>query len=617
MSEYSTSHDATPPRLTFSEHSTPHSTPRWSYTLKSSTSESSTPSHPTPEHQIYPSTTATPTSRQSISTATPTRLVSLPSTPITIYHGLLFRTGMRGSLTSGFFRRLSAYWKAFFVSLGGPYGSCGTALYLILLLLPARRSLMINKTERWSIEGELANLFDEYIEVLQPEMLERELGLHDVGILSIKLSGKWMAKPPDAHPIKERDDGVLVFCNAEGELEIHVKRDGCCGDLVNDLTDLWYGLEKEKADWIVCVTPVHQQEYIKTCIKVYNLENDRLADYTFNYQEMLNAEGNMFVYLLNTRARIRLFTKDSCEDIDKLTKASGLELGEGEIWKEGVERVLVQHLLRFTKVIEDSCLPVLPHILCEFLYDLSKNFNCFCDESSVCEVGSVAEKTKLLLCEATRLVMEKSFQLLGITPESSSLREGSPQALSSLLLTERLNHIDPTFKTGKMCGQILISDTYNILLVSDGWGPTSVPDHGFVSLFDIDWHDSVDITNHKAVDLHNPGSRKLVPFSSLMEVRVELYASTKENDALFELSDCLFDIGCEEFLEEEDDARRCMSSSISDDGLVRMYYSLLKDAIDSTIKVTYLPKDDGSDELYGEIFAHYGSEFFWRRHGSC
>nr|GEY54893.1 hypothetical protein [Tanacetum cinerariifolium] len=58
-------------------------------------------------------------------------------------HGLLFRTGMRGSLTSGFFRRLSAYWKAFFVSLGGPYGSCGTALYLMLLILSARRSLTI------------------------------------------------------------------------------------------------------------------------------------------------------------------------------------------------------------------------------------------------------------------------------------------------------------------------------------------------------------------------------------------------------------------------------------------------------------------------------------------
>ncbi|GJS92821.1 hypothetical protein Tco_0799789 [Tanacetum coccineum] len=184
------------------------------------------------------------------------------------------------------------------------------------------------------------------IEVLQPEMLERELGLHDFGFVSIKLSRKWMAKsvhkmlkdgidtqapellmenvlvkfpsyntdlmlidlvrcdlitrtlfnmleysknpmkfsmPPDEHPIKEKDDGVLVFCNAEEELEIHVKRDGCCGDLVNDLTDLWYGLKKEKADWIVCVTPVHQNEYIKACIKLSN----------FTQQPNCITDGNM------------------------------------------------------------------------------------------------------------------------------------------------------------------------------------------------------------------------------------------------------------------------------------------------------------------------------------
>ncbi|GKC05995.1 hypothetical protein Tco_0997605 [Tanacetum coccineum] len=130
-----------------------------------------------------------------------------------------------------------------------------------------------------------------------------------------------------------------------------------------------------------------------------------------------------------------------------------------------------------------------------------------------------------------------------------------------------------------MFKQILISDMYNIL--SDGWRPTSVPDHGFVSLFDIDWPDSVDITNHKVVDLHNPSSLKLVPFSSLME----------------------------EFLEEEDDARR-MSSSIGDDGLVRMYYILLKDAIDSTIKVTYLPKYDGGGELFGEFLLIMEVSFF-------
>ncbi|GKC05996.1 hypothetical protein Tco_0997606 [Tanacetum coccineum] len=151
-----------------------------------------------------------------------------------------------------------------------------------------------------------------------------------------------------------------------------------------------------------------------------------------------------------------------------------------------------------------------------------------------------------------------------------------------------------------MFGQILISDTYNIM--SNGWGQLVYPIMGLSHFFDIDWSDSVDITNHKAVDLHNLDSRKLVPFSSLMEVCVELNASTKENDALFKLFDCLFEIGCEKFLEEEDDARR-MSSSIGDDGLVRMYYILLKDATDSTIKVTYLPKDDGGlATLFRSIF---------------
>ncbi|GKA19111.1 hypothetical protein Tco_0699026 [Tanacetum coccineum] len=158
-----------------------------------------------------------------------------------------------------------------------------------------------------------------------------------------------------------------------------------------------------------------------------------------------------------------------------------------------------------------------------------------------------------------------------------------------------------------MFGQILISDAYNRL--SDGWGPTSVPDQGFVSLFDSDWPDSVYITNHRDVDLCNPGSRNLVLFSSLVEVCVELYASTDENDALFELFDCLVEIDCAKFWKGEDDAKRCLSTSIGADGLVRMYYVLLKDAIYSAIKVTYLPNEDGCEEVYGEIFAHYGSGF--------
>nr|GEX44822.1 arginine--tRNA ligase, chloroplastic/mitochondrial [Tanacetum cinerariifolium] len=66
--------------------------------------------------------------------------------------------------------------------------------------------------------------------------------------------------------------------------------------------------------------------------------------------------------------------------------------------------------------LEEYCLSVLPHILCEYLYDLCKKFNGY--YSYVCKVGSLTETNTLLLCEATAAVMEKCFHLLGITPTS-------------------------------------------------------------------------------------------------------------------------------------------------------------------------------------------------------
>nr|GFB10417.1 arginine--tRNA ligase, chloroplastic/mitochondrial-like isoform X2 [Tanacetum cinerariifolium] len=119
------------------------------------------------------------------------------------------------------------------------------------------------------------------------------------------------------------------------------------------------------------------------------LKNHRLADCTFNFGEMVNEEGNTFVYLLNTLAEIYTIIANSRKDIDELKKA-----------------------------LKKSCLCVLPHILCEYLYELSKKFTNY--YLSVYKVGSVAKISTVLLCEATALVMEKCFHLLGLTPVSEA-----------------------------------------------------------------------------------------------------------------------------------------------------------------------------------------------------
>lgn len=63
----------------------------------------------------------------------------------------------------------------------------------------------------------------------------------------------------------------------------------------------------------------------------------------------------------------------------------------------------------------DHCPPrPAPRRLTEYLYELSERFNSFYVECKV--LGSEQEESRLLLCEATALVMRQTFSLLGITP---------------------------------------------------------------------------------------------------------------------------------------------------------------------------------------------------------
>ncbi|GJX76884.1 arginine--tRNA ligase, chloroplastic/mitochondrial, partial [Tanacetum coccineum] len=238
-----------------------------------------------------------------------------------------------------------------------------------------------------------------------------------------------------------------------------------------DLLALWYGLQRSY--WMVCLTLVGKQEYIKMCFSTAKLEEraksnrhkpartsyagylncsielerkllerarthvaveqaedaqllgytpeavldcvlkytylktHRLAECKLN-DEIFKEEGNTFLYLLNTQAKIRRITDDSREDINELKKASELILGKTEGWEKGEERMLGFRLLEFT------------------------------------EAGSVTDTSTLLLCEATALVMEKCFHLLGISPTSSffldqTLPRASQLSVSPLLLRLELS----------------------------------------------------------------------------------------------------------------------------------------------------------------------------------
>ncbi|KAM6583303.1 hypothetical protein CsatB_010305 [Cannabis sativa] len=295
--------------------------------------------------------------------------------------------------------------------------------------------------------------------------------------------------------VEESEGARVIFIEGANIPLIVVKSDGGFNYASTDLTALWYRLNEEKAEWIVYVTDVGQQQHFdmffkaakragwlpaddskypkashvgfglvlgedgkrfrtrssevvrlvdlldeaksrsKTAliergkakewteqeleqtaeavgygaVKYADLKNNRLTNYTFDFDQMLSDKGNTAVYLLYAHARICSIIRKSGKDIDELKKAGVIVLDHAG------ERELGLHLLQFSEVVEEAGTNLLPNVLCEYLYNLSEIFTKkFYSNCQV--VGSAEETSRLLLCEATAIVMRKCFYLLGIEP---------------------------------------------------------------------------------------------------------------------------------------------------------------------------------------------------------
>ncbi|XP_004513061.1 arginine--tRNA ligase, cytoplasmic-like [Cicer arietinum] len=144
-------------------------------------------------------------------------------------------------------------------------------------------------------------------------------------------------------------------------------------------------------------------------VKYADLKINRLTNYTFNFDQMLNDKGNTAVYLLYAHARICSIIRKSGKDIEEVKRNGFIVLDHED------ERLLGIHLLQFPEVFEEACTNLLPSVLCEYLYNLAEIFTKkFYSNCQV--VGSPEETSRLLLCEATLIVMRKCFYLLGIEP---------------------------------------------------------------------------------------------------------------------------------------------------------------------------------------------------------
>jgi len=159
------------------------------------------------------------------------------------------------------------------------------------------------------------------------------------------------------------------------------------------------------------------------CIKYADLSRDRNKDYIFSFDQMLEDKGNTAVYLLYSLTRIRsIKRKANLGTIDDILNKRQAELkkdpSEPLELTHASEIKLAKFLLRFPDIILQCIDDLLFHLLCNYLYELSGMFtdfyeSCYCIEKSGDQIVKI-NYDRIILCEATALIMDKGLSLLGL-----------------------------------------------------------------------------------------------------------------------------------------------------------------------------------------------------------
>jgi arginyl-tRNA synthetase len=143
-------------------------------------------------------------------------------------------------------------------------------------------------------------------------------------------------------------------------------------------------------------------------IKYADLANNRVSDYTFNIDRMLQFEGNTAAFLSYAYVRVQSIKRKFNLDPQQLMQTNQISLQTPEEIDLGLQ------VLRFSEVLHNFTEDLLPNRITEYLYHLAEKFHTFFHNCRV--EGSAEQNSRLLLCEAVAQVLGRGINLLGLQP---------------------------------------------------------------------------------------------------------------------------------------------------------------------------------------------------------
>lgn len=141
-------------------------------------------------------------------------------------------------------------------------------------------------------------------------------------------------------------------------------------------------------------------------IKYADLSNKLNQNYIFNYETMLQYNGNTASFLMYAYVRINSIKNKSEKSKNNLYTDQKINIThESEI-------DLVLHLLQYKHTIKKTVNALDPNILTYYLYKLSEKFHVFFHTCNV--INSEYKYSRLIVCETTKKILKQGLTLLGL-----------------------------------------------------------------------------------------------------------------------------------------------------------------------------------------------------------
>ncbi len=145
-----------------------------------------------------------------------------------------------------------------------------------------------------------------------------------------------------------------------------------------------------------------------SAVKYADLSQNRTSDYKFSFDKMLSLKGNTAPYMLYAYVRTQGIARSGNIDFTQLGADAKITL------QSEAEFTLAKHLLQLGEVIGAVEVELLPHRLCDYLYQLSDKFNKFYENCPVLKSSEPMRTSRLALCDVTARTLKLGLSLLGI-----------------------------------------------------------------------------------------------------------------------------------------------------------------------------------------------------------